>query len=151
MSAWQLLSPGAALPRRPAILMSVAAAALFALVGLVWPLLAPATAADDLHRVTAIDTGGPRTPFVALAGAVVSLAFVPVLAARGQRWHTLALTAMTATAVLALSLILHSLALSRGMARYERDVAAIQRAGTFAELAGPDADRHLAELRAWEP
>jgi hypothetical protein len=137
---------------RGALLGGLFGALVLVAAGLAYFQMNPTPFQDDLQRLGAPDAGWPRYPFVSAATAVFLLA-VAVVGPRhgGRRWAALAAWATTMSAVLALTLVGTGLWARAATTHYEARVATLLTSGDFEAVAGPDAERQLDPLRAWNP
>jgi hypothetical protein len=113
---------------------------------------APESVQDDLRRLTAQDLGWPHYPFLSAGATLVVLAAVCAWPARGRsRWVRTAACATTMCILMAVELAATCLYARAATAQYEVRTAALLDGGEFDAIAGPQADRQLDPLRAWQP
>lgn len=151
-SGWSLIRHRPRWNRAFVVRLSGLAVVLTALVALLGHAV-PATAVDDLRRLSSGDLGWPRLVTAAAVGALVLPALLGGLLPHvlgGRRWTAVALLAAALVIVAGLALAGTSIRVRAGLARYEAGLAQ-DGPDSYTAIAGPQADALLHRLRAWNP
>jgi hypothetical protein len=121
-------------------------------LGLMWLDFASGSVQQDLRHNGGDALGWPRHPLVAGAVLLVLLgAATFAFVAAGTRWQRLGAYATCACAGLALALLIVGVVARAEQTTYERSLSRACERGEFEAIAGPEVDRDLAALRAWNP
>ncbi len=138
-------------PRRTYALAAVLTVAVVAAAGWLLAALAPAWCHEDLRRLGDAQAGTARLPIVAIVAAAAALVAAGVgLAIRGDHTPRYARTALLGLMswLLLAGVLLAGVGLAAGALKA---YTAAEDGGTYAALAGAQAEQWLADLRAWHP
>ena len=144
-------SPSLPLDSGPPLLAGLVIAVVTIVIGGAWLYLAPESVRQDLQHSGSEQLGWPRDPLVAAALLLALLGIAAAWPASGERVPRLGACATSVCLALALAQLTTCLVARAAATANENTLASAFERGALETIAGPEADRQLDALRAWNP